>query len=116
MNADFDLLTVQPDFNLSSNGFYDAQALRNNPSFADPFKLRFVRLGTGGATPGAQPYTVYNTDFSTQSLGQTTSVPGPSALQGNRIKTKNGHFDRSAGGPAGGAEWRAESALFASGK
>ena len=67
VNADFDLLTVQPDLALNSNGFYDAQALRNNPSFADPFKLRFVWLGTGGATPGAQPYTVYNADFSTQS-------------------------------------------------
>ena len=78
VNADFDLLTVQPDLNLNSNGFYDAQALRNNPSFADPFKLRFVWLGTG--TPGAQPYTVYNADFSTQIQGQTTSVPEPSAL------------------------------------
>ena len=80
VNADFDLLTVQPDLNLNSNGFYDAQALRNNPSFADPFKLRFVWLGAAGATPGAQPYTVYNTDFSTQSQGQTTNVPEPSAL------------------------------------
>ena len=79
-NADFDLLVVQPDLALSSNGFYDAQALRSNPSFAAPFKLRFVWLGTGGATPGAQPYTVYNADFSTQSQGQTTDVPEPSAL------------------------------------
>ena len=80
VNADFDLLTVPPDLALHSNGFYDAQALRNNPSFADPFKLRFVWLGTGGAAPGAQPYTVYNADFTTQSQGQTTSVPEPSAL------------------------------------
>ena len=71
VNADFDLLTVQPDLALHSNGFYDALALRNNPSFADPFKLRFVWLGTVGTTPGAQPYTVYNADFSTQSQGQT---------------------------------------------
>ena len=80
VNADFDPLVVQPDLNLSSNGFYDAQALRNNPSFADPFKLRFVWLGTAGTSPDAQPYTVYNADFSTQSQGQTTSVPEPSAL------------------------------------
>ena len=78
MNADFDLLVAQPDLALHSNGFYDAQALRNNPSFAAPFKLRFVWLGTAGTTPGAQPYTVYNADFSTQSQGQT--VPEPSAL------------------------------------
>ena len=80
VNADFDLLAVQPDLALNSNGFYDALASRNNPSFADPFKLRFVWLGTGGATPGAQPSTVYSADFTTQSQGQTTSVPEPSAL------------------------------------
>ena len=80
VNADFDLLVAQPDLALNSNGFYDAQALRSNPSFADPFKVRFVWLGTGGATPGPQPYTVYNADFSTQSQGQTTNVPEPSAL------------------------------------
>ena len=80
VNADFDLLTVQPDPALNSNGFYDALALRNNPSFADPFRLRFVWLGTAGSTPGAQPYTVYNADFSTQSQGQTTNVPEPGAI------------------------------------
>ena len=66
VNSDWDLLTAQPDLALHSNGFYDAQALRNNPSFADPFKLRFVWLGTGGTTPGSQPFTVYNADFSTR--------------------------------------------------
>ena len=78
VNADFDLLVAQPDLALHSNGFYDAQALRNNPSLADPFKEKFVWLGTG--TPGSQPFTVYNADFSTQSQGQTTSVPEPSVL------------------------------------
>ncbi len=78
VNTDFDLLVAQPDLALHSNGFYDAQALVNNPSFADPFKLRFVWLGT--RTPGSQPYTVYNADFSTQSQGQTTNIPEPSAL------------------------------------
>ena len=78
MNADFDLLVVPPDLALTSNGFYDAQALRNAPSFADPFKVRFVWLGTAGTSPGAQPVTVYNADFSTQSQGQT--VPEPSTL------------------------------------
>ena len=78
VNADWDAITVQPDLALHSNGFYDALALRDSPSFADPFKLRFVWLGTG--TPGAQPFTVYNADFSTQIQGQTSSVPEPSAL------------------------------------
>ena len=80
VNTDWSLLTVQPDLALHSNGFYDALALRNNPSLADLFKVRFVWLGTGGTTPGAQPYTVYNADFSTQSQGQTTNVPEPSTL------------------------------------
>ncbi len=80
VNADFSLLVAQPDLALNSNGFYDALALRDNPSFADPFKLRVVWLGTGSTTPGAQPYTVYNADFTTQSQGQTTNVPEPSAL------------------------------------
>ena len=78
LNADFDLLVVERDLALSSNGFYDAQALRNAPSLADPFRVQFVWLGTG--TPGAQPYTVHDTDFSTLSQGQTTNVPEPTSL------------------------------------
>ena len=77
VNADFDVITVQPDLALHSNGFYDALALRNAPSLADPFRVQFVWLGTGA--PGAQPYNVHDTDFSTISQGQTTSVPEPSA-------------------------------------
>ena len=78
VNADWDPITVQPDVALHSNGFYDAQALRNNPSLADPFKVRFVWLGSAGTTPGSQPVTVYNADFSTQSQSQT--VPEPTGL------------------------------------
>ena len=78
VNTDWNPISVQPDLALHSNGFYDAQALRNAPSLADPFRVPFVWLGTG--TPGAQPMTVYNADFSTQSQGQTTNVPEPTAL------------------------------------
>ena len=78
VNADWDPLTIQPDLILGSNGFYDALALRNAPSLANPFKVKFVWLGTG--TPAAQPFVIYNTDFSTNTQGQTTSVPEPSAL------------------------------------
>ena len=78
VNADFDLLVVQPDLALMSNGFYDALALRNAPSLADPFRVKFVWLGPG--TPGSQPFTIYNTDFSTISQGQTIGVPEPSTL------------------------------------
>ena len=33
-------------------------------------------------------------------------VEGIPCVQGKRIKAKSGHFDRSAGGKMGGAEWR----------
>ena len=80
VNADLDLLTVQPDLTLRSNGFYDAQSLRDNPSLAGVFKVRFTWLGSVGTTPGAQPVTVYNADFSTREQSQTTNVPEPSAF------------------------------------
>lgn len=76
ISGDWDLLTVQPDAGLNSNGFFDALALRNSPSLADPFKVRFVWLATG--TPGPQPFTIYASDFSTISRSQT--VPEPSTL------------------------------------
>ena len=78
VNADFSLLVVQPDLALHSNGFYDAQALRNAPSLADPFRVQFVRLGTGA--PGAQSVTIYDTDFSPIGQTQTTNVPEPSGV------------------------------------
>lgn len=78
VNADWDPLTIQPDLALNSDGFYDAQALRNNPSLADLFRVSFVRRST--ATPGSQPYAIYDANFSTISQGQTTNVPEPTSL------------------------------------
>lgn len=78
VNADWDPITVPPDVALHSNGFYDAQTLRNAPSLADPFKVRFVWLGGPGTTPGSQPVTVYDTDFTPIAQGQT--VPEPTSL------------------------------------
>ena len=113
VNADWDALTVQPDVLLNSAGYYDALALRTNPSFADPFKLRFVWLGTG--TPGAQPFTVYDTDFSTISQGQTTTIPEPSGLAHHNENTNGANSSastnsggrrrpiRSAAAPSSGA-------------
>ena len=80
VNADWDPITVQPDLALHSNGFYDAQARRNAPSLADPFKVRFVWLGSAGTTPGGQPFTVYDTDFTPIAQGQTVPEPAASAL------------------------------------
>lgn len=76
VNADWDPLTIQPDLALNSDGFYDALALRNTPALADPFKVRFVWLGSG--SPGAQPFTVHDRNFSIVSQGQTAPVPEPS--------------------------------------
>ena len=80
VNADWDPLTIQPDLALDSDGFYDAQATRDNPSLANPFTLKFVWLGTG--TPAAQPFTIYNADFSTREQGVTAPEPSAVALLG----------------------------------
>ena len=75
VNGDWDVLALQPDVALHSSVIYDALALRSNPSLGDFFTVTFIWLGTG--TPDAQAYTVYDTNFSTVSQGQTTSVPEP---------------------------------------
>ena len=76
VNANWDPLTIQPDLALNSNGFYDALALRDNPSLADPFKVQFVWLGSG--QPGSQPFTIYDRQF--QVIAQGSTVPEPSTL------------------------------------
>lgn len=78
VNADWDAISLQPDLGLSSNGSYDAQALHAAPSLADDFRLTAVWLGTG--SPGAQPFTIYNSSFTPISSGQTTSVPEPGSV------------------------------------
>ena len=78
VNADWDAISLQPDLLLGSDGFYDALALRNAPSLADPFKVKVVWLGTG--VPASQPFAIYDTNFQPLVQGQTTSVPEPGAL------------------------------------
>ena len=78
VNADWDVLTIQPDLILSSPGLYDALTLVNTPSLADPFNVNFVWLGAG--IPGSQPFVIYSNDFSTIVQGQTVSVPEPSTF------------------------------------
>jgi len=75
VNAGWDVLTLQPDLALSSNGLYDAVALRAAPSLANDFKVTAVWLGTG--TPAAQPFTIYNASFTPIAQGQTALVPEP---------------------------------------
>ena len=75
INADWNVLSAQPDLVLRQPGFYDAQAQRNSPSLVDPFSVTFVWLGSGA--PGGQPFEIYNANFSTLFIGQTVVVPEP---------------------------------------
>ena len=81
--TDWDILTLQPDPALPADGLYDALALADNASLANPFTVRFVWLGGSGTTPGAQPFAITAFDAQGNVLrvvetGQTTSaVPEP---------------------------------------
>jgi hypothetical protein len=64
---------------LNDPGFYDALALRTVSSLAAQFDVTFVWLGSGA--PDAQPFTVYDRDFTTLFSGQTIAVvPEPGAV------------------------------------
>lgn len=78
INSDWEALTLQPDLALSSDGFYDALALRAAPSLVDDFTLSVVWLGAG--TPGAQPFVIYDSSFAPIAQGQTVPEPGISIL------------------------------------
>lgn len=78
VNSDWDLIVWQPDPFLPDDGAYDAMALVNNASLADPFTVRFVWLGSG--TPGDQYFEVYDLSFNTVASGQTAPVPEPATF------------------------------------
>jgi len=79
VNGDWDVLTTQPSTSLPAPGIYDALALIDGPSLADPFKVSFVWLGSG--TPGAQSFDRYDAGFTTVASGTTTpTVPEPGTL------------------------------------
>jgi hypothetical protein len=73
VNADWSVITVQPDILLRQPGFYDGQALRSDPSVTDRFTTSFVWLGEG--EPGSQPFVLYNSDFSDRFSGITVPEP-----------------------------------------
>ncbi len=77
-NADWDVLAIEPDPNLLSDGFYDALALVASASLADLFEVSFVWLGTG--TPGSQRFTLYDSSFQTIESGETIPIPEPATL------------------------------------
>jgi hypothetical protein len=86
VNADWDVIAVQPDPALPADGFFDALALSPGASLSDPFAIAFVWLGSPGTTPGPQPLTVNqfsaSGELSILETGRTTrnGVPAPPAL------------------------------------
>jgi hypothetical protein len=79
-NADWDVLAVQPDAALVSDGFLDALALAGPASLVGVFEVSFVWLGAG--TPGSQPFVLYDTSFQTIESGETLPIPEPATLAG----------------------------------
>jgi len=82
VGADWDVLALQPDVHLLSDGLYDALALADAPALPVYFGLTFVWLGAPGTTPGSQPFTVNEFSASGALLGvresgATVPVPEP---------------------------------------
>lgn len=78
VNSDWDPIVWQPDSGIPDDGAYDALALVNGASLADPFTVSFVWLGTGA--PGAQSFDVYDSSFNTVESGQSAPVPEPGTI------------------------------------
>ena len=74
--TDFDVMAIQPDPSIPADGLFDAVATLDAPSLAGDFVSTFIWRGTG--TPGAQTFTLFDTDFSVFESG--TTVPEPEAL------------------------------------
>jgi hypothetical protein len=88
--ADWFTFVLQPDSELPSDGEYDALALTDNPSLANPFSVSFVWLGGSGSNPGSQAFAVNQFDEAglfMEQLGsgqtvlmQSNVVPEPNSM------------------------------------
>lgn len=78
VNADWDVITIQPDLLLPDHGYYDALALSATPSLGNPFTVEFVWLGAGA--PGSQPFGVYDPAFQLLETGDSVPVPEPASV------------------------------------
>jgi hypothetical protein len=80
-NAGWDIIVVQPDPFLPSNGFYDALAIVPGASLTNPFNVTFVWLGARGTLPGIQPLSINQFDaqgnLEILSSGETVPVSTP---------------------------------------
>jgi len=86
VNADWDILVLQPDPGIPDDGVYDALALVDEASLADMFTLRFVWLGVG--SPGSQAFSVNEYDeqgFFVQTLASGTTTPIPEPVTGSLL-------------------------------
>ena len=75
VEADWDVLVLQPEPLLASAGRYDAQARSDGASLLLSFVVRFFWSGAGD--PGAQAFEVYDPSFAVVETGQTVPVPEP---------------------------------------
>lgn len=77
--SDWDAIVRQPDAGLGSDGFYDAEALFDDPSADAVFRVSFEWLGTG--TPSEQVFEVREPEpsFAVVQSG-TTVTPEPATL------------------------------------
>jgi hypothetical protein len=62
VTSEWDPLVEEPIVAALSDGYYDALALVDNPSFIGPFSVSFLWSGAG--TPGSQAYELYKLDAS----------------------------------------------------
>ena len=76
-DADWDVLALQPEPLLASNGRYDAQALGAGATLVFPFSVRFAWSGAG--SPGSQAFEVYDASFAVVESGFTVPVPEPAS-------------------------------------
>ncbi len=83
VNADWDVLTLQPLPGIPASGIYDALSLSATPSLLDPFTVRFVWLGNPGTQPGSQLFEVNEFDGAGNFVSKLESgftVPEPSSF------------------------------------
>jgi hypothetical protein len=73
--AVWDVLVLQPDPALPSDGLFDALALGQPEAVSGPLEVSFLWSGT--EPPGPQAFTLYDEHFSTVATGFTTIVPEP---------------------------------------
>jgi hypothetical protein len=79
-NGGWDLGTIiQADPGIPSDGFVEARALGNSPSFSSTFDVTFDWRNF--SAPGSQPFQVFDSNFVVQESGNTvSSVPEPESV------------------------------------